>query len=52
VKEVLDILLEVREELRRRRIYDISDRIRDRLAEIGIIVEDTAQGQRIRFRPR
>ena len=51
VKEVLDILLETREELRRRRIYDISDRIRDRLAEIGIIVEDTAQGQRIRFRP-
>ncbi|MCF3653374.1 MAG: cysteine--tRNA ligase [Aigarchaeota archaeon] len=52
VKEVLDILLEVREELRRRRIYDISDRIRDRLAEIGIIVEDTVQGQRIKFRPR
>jgi len=52
VKEVLDILLEVREELRRRRIYDISDRIRDRLAEIGIIVEDTAQGRRVRFRPR
>jgi cysteinyl-tRNA synthetase len=52
VKEILDILLEVREELRRRRIYDISDRIRDRLAEIGIIVEDTVQGQRIRFRPR
>ena len=52
VKEVLDILLEVREELRRRRVYDISDRIRDRLAEIGIIVEDTVQGQRIKFRPR
>ncbi|MEM4648881.1 MAG: cysteine--tRNA ligase [Nitrososphaerota archaeon] len=50
VKEILDILLEVREELRRRRIYDISDRIRSRLAEMGIIVEDTAQGQRIRFR--
>ncbi|MEM3794212.1 MAG: cysteine--tRNA ligase [Candidatus Bathyarchaeia archaeon] len=50
VKEILNILLEVREELRRRRIYDISDRIRGRLAEMGILVEDTAQGQRIRFR--
>jgi cysteinyl-tRNA synthetase len=52
VKEILDILLEVREELRRRWIYDVSDRIRDRLAEIGVIVEDTAQGQRIKFRSR
>lgn len=51
VKEVLEILLEVREELRDRRIYDISDRIRNRLAEKGIIIEDTAQGQKVRFRP-
>ncbi len=51
VKEVLEILLEVREELRYRRIYDISDRIRNRLAEKGIIIEDTAQGQKVRFRP-
>lgn len=50
-REVLEILLEVREELRRRKLYDLSDRIRDKLASMGIIVEDTARGQRVRFRP-
>ncbi|HDD42346.1 MAG TPA: cysteine--tRNA ligase [Nitrososphaeria archaeon] len=49
-KKILDILLKVREELRRRRLYDLSDDIRRRLAEMGIVVEDTAQGQRVRFR--
>ncbi len=50
-EKVLEILLEVRSELRRRRLYDLSDSIRDKLAKIGIIVEDTATGQRIKFRP-
>ena len=49
-ERILRILLEVREELRRRKTYDLSDRIREKLAEIGVIVEDTSQGQRIRFR--
>ncbi len=47
---ILDILLEVRGELRRRGIYEISDRIRSKLAEIGIIVEDTRTGVKVRFR--
>ena len=50
VKRILDILLKIREELRRRKLYDLSDDIRNKLAEIGIVVEDTAQGQRVRFR--
>ena len=50
VRRVLDILLKVREELRRRRLYDLSDDIRDKLAEVGIVVEDTAQGQRVKFK--
>ena len=49
VSKILDILLSVREELRKRRLYDISDDIRNRLEKIGIIVEDTATGPRIRF---
>ncbi len=50
-ERILDILLKVREELRKRKLYELSDDLRDELAKIGIIVEDTAQGQRVRFRP-
>ncbi len=49
-EKILDIVLRIREELRKRRLYELSDEIRSKLDEIGIIIEDTAQGQRIRFR--
>ncbi len=41
---LVDLLLEVRQELRRQRQFALADRIRDRLAELGIQVEDTPQG--------
>ena len=34
------------EELRRRRNFALADRIRDGLAELGVVVEDTPQGPR------
>jgi len=40
----IDLLVEVRSELRSRKLFDLSDRIRDRLRELGIILEDTPQG--------
>ena len=47
---VLQILLSVREELRKRGMYDLSDRIRESLKEIGILIEDTKGGQRVRLK--
>ncbi|GBC69509.1 Cysteine--tRNA ligase [archaeon HR01] len=48
-EKVLKVLLDVRRELRRRGLYEIGDEIRSRLAEIGIKVEDTRDGERVRL---
>ncbi len=42
--EVMSILIDLRKELRGRKMYDLSDLIRDRLKEAGIVLEDTAEG--------
>jgi cysteinyl-tRNA synthetase len=42
--EIIDILIEVRNELRKRKQYDLADKIRDRLKETGIELQDTAEG--------
>jgi cysteinyl-tRNA synthetase len=47
---ILQILLNIREELRKRGMYDLSDRIRESLKEVGIIIEDTKEGQRVRLK--
>ncbi len=44
IAPLVDLLLEVRQELRRARQFALADRIRDRLAELGIQVEDTPHG--------
>ncbi|MBO1437072.1 cysteine--tRNA ligase [Meiothermus sp. CFH 77666] len=38
------LLLDIREEARRNRNFALSDRIRDRLTELGVVVEDTREG--------
>jgi cysteinyl-tRNA synthetase len=45
---VTDLLLEERQAARKRRDFASSDAIRDRLAELGIVVEDTPEGARWR----
>jgi cysteinyl-tRNA synthetase len=45
---VTDLLLEQRQEARRRRDFGSADAIRDRLAELGIAVDDTPGGARWR----
>ncbi len=40
----IDLLLEVREELRTAKLWSLSDKIRDRLAERGVTVEDGPTG--------
>jgi cysteinyl-tRNA synthetase len=42
--EIIDILIEVRNELRKRKQYDLADKIRDQLKEKGVELQDTAEG--------
>lgn len=40
----IDLLVELRSEVRGRKLYDLSDLIRDRLKELGVVVEDAHGG--------
>jgi cysteinyl-tRNA synthetase len=40
----IELLLELRQELRQKKHYDLADRVRDELAELGVVIEDTPQG--------
>lgn len=40
----INLLLEIRQDLRSQNNYELSDRIRDALAELGVAIEDTPQG--------
>lgn len=42
--ELVDLLIEVRNELRARKLYDLADKVRDGLKARGIEVQDTAEG--------
>ena len=42
----IDLLLDVREGLRKEKQFELSDRIRDRLDGLGVSIEDTASGVR------
>jgi len=44
--DVMQIIIEVRKELRKRKAYDLADQIRNQLAEKGIVLEDAAEGVR------
>jgi cysteinyl-tRNA synthetase len=46
VSELVSFVLELRNELRNKRDYASADRIRDRLAKLGFVVEDSAQETR------
>src|SRR2546427_12086953 len=43
VSELVNFVLELRNELRSKRDYDSADRIRDRMAKLGFVVEDSAE---------
>lgn len=42
--DVLNILIDLRGELRKKKMYDLADMIRDRLKESGISLEDSSEG--------
>lgn len=41
---LIELLVDVRKELRARKAYDLADRIRDLLSEIGVVLEDKGEG--------
>ena len=41
---LVEVLAEVRSELRAARQFDLADRIRSRLQDLGVLLEDSAQG--------
>jgi cysteinyl-tRNA synthetase len=42
--EIINLLIEVRRELRQNKMWALSDTIRDRLAALGVILEDSKEG--------
>jgi cysteinyl-tRNA synthetase len=46
----IDLLLELRNDLRAAKQYELSDKLRERLAEEGVILEDSAEGTRWRLK--
>jgi cysteinyl-tRNA synthetase len=40
----IDLLVELRQELRQNKNYQMADQVRDELTELGVVVEDNAQG--------
>jgi cysteinyl-tRNA synthetase len=44
------VLLDVRKELRAKGEFELADVIRDRLAELGVVIEDAKDGSTWRFR--
>ena len=47
---LVDLLLEVRNELRSRKVWDLSDLIRDRLIDLNVILEDSKEGTTWRWK--
>lgn len=46
---LLDILLEIRQDAKKEKNWGLADKIRDKLSEAGIALEDTPEGTRWRL---
>jgi cysteinyl-tRNA synthetase len=47
--QFIDLLVEVRSEVRKQKLWQLSDLIRDRLKELGVVIEDSKEGTRWRY---
>jgi cysteinyl-tRNA synthetase len=45
----IDLLVEVRSEVRKQKLWQLSDLIRDRLKEAGVVIEDSKEGTKWRW---
>ncbi len=43
-EDIIQILVDVRQELRKRKLFDLADSIREKLAEKGVVLEDRTEG--------
>lgn len=43
---LMNVILSIRQEARKEKLYKIADAIRDKLGEIGIVIEDSPTGAR------
>lgn len=50
IDRLLDIIVSFRAELRRAKAFDWADKLRDVIQGAGLVIEDTKEGTRIRFR--
>jgi cysteinyl-tRNA synthetase len=48
--EFIDLLIEVRKQLREQQLWALSDLIRDRLSELGVVLEDVKEGSTWRWK--
>ena len=46
----IELLVELRGELRRQKLYDMADQLRNSLVELGVVLEDTKEGTLWRFK--
>jgi cysteinyl-tRNA synthetase len=46
----INLLIEIRRELRSQKLWALSDRVRDRLAELGVLLEDSKEGTTWRWK--
>ncbi|MBN2148246.1 MAG: cysteine--tRNA ligase [Anaerolineales bacterium] len=46
----LDLLVEIRRELRQQKLWALSDQVRDRLAQLGVLLEDSKDGTTWRWK--
>jgi cysteinyl-tRNA synthetase len=46
VNDLMNLLVELRENLRGKGDFELSDRVRAKLRELGVVVEDTSEGSR------
>ena len=46
VNPLMELILELRQDLRKEKNFKLADKIRDKLSELNILVEDTPQGPR------
>ena len=45
-RKLMQIILDIRQEARAAKRYDVADQIRDKLAEMDIVIEDSPAGAR------
>ena len=49
ISKLIDLIVEIRHEARQRKDWATADKIRDRLAQLGIKLQDTREGTIWRF---